>query len=52
LNFVICLVLTGAISKRLRQAREKGSLSYAAYLTDPDGWQLKAVFKTTLLERD
>ena len=25
---------------------------YAAYLTDPDGWQLEAVFKTTSLERD
>ncbi|MFZ9342956.1 MAG: VOC family protein [Actinobacteria bacterium] len=25
---------------------------YAAYLTDPDGWQLEAVLKTTSLERD
>jgi hypothetical protein len=24
----------------------------AAYLTDPDGWQLEAVLKTTSLERD
>jgi len=25
---------------------------YAAYLTEPDGWQLEAVLKTTSLERD